>query len=267
MLSIPLSSSSRVFPHPRHPGILSPCHPERSEGSFSVPASSCRGNRSFVAAAPQDDRGEALLRLRGLPLSYCTLFAACLSGHFSPLSWRSPIFVIPGIPPSSSSRAFSLLVILSAAKDLFPSQPPAAGETDPSSLPLLRMTGGRHSSDFGDCCRIVPGDRSRGAARWEGEGWALLQRAKKAAPAPGQLAGRAGDGRPPGGPGRRSAGRMRASGPADKTKPAASLQEAAGSLLDQTSGEIRYRTASEPLCAAQPGRRDGRWRSAARSAP
>ena len=191
----------------------------------------------------------------------------CLTAHCSPPVFLGTSLTVLGISLSSSFRVFSLLVILSAAKDLFPSQPPAAGETDPSSLLLLRMTGGRHSSDFGDCCRIVPGDRGRGAARWEGEGWALLQRAKKAAPAPGQPAGRAGYGRPPGGPGRRSAGRMRANGPRDKTKPAASLQEAAGSLLDQTSGEIRYRTASEPLCAAQPGRRDGRWRSAARSAP
>ena len=66
VLGISLSSSFRVFPCPRHPGHPRPCHPERSEGSFSVPASSRRGNRSFVAAAPQDDRGEALLRLRGL---------------------------------------------------------------------------------------------------------------------------------------------------------------------------------------------------------
>ena len=142
VLGISLSSSFRVFPHPRHPGILSPCHPERSEGSFSVPVSSCRGNRSFVAAAPQDDRGGGTPLTSGIAavllhtvrrLSFWTLLSTILA--FSYLCH-------PRQSPSSSSRAFSLLVILSAAKDLFPSQSPAAGETDPSSLPLLRMTGG-----------------------------------------------------------------------------------------------------------------------------
>ena len=123
------------------------------------PAKQPSAERSFVAGAPQDDRGGKTPVCappspspRALPSPPPqALPPAVIPSAFPIVILSAPAPVIPSAPAPIIPGALPI-VILSAAKDLLPS-PTGPMEKDPSSLALLRMTGVEKRQPARSCLR------------------------------------------------------------------------------------------------------------------